>query len=80
MYGTPHSLATMNGMGGDVDASGTIDPANLSSSGMSLYHSIALLRALSPFVTLSPSGSRRLVRSLLPRRDGYLSRPRATGS
>ncbi|OQE17291.1 hypothetical protein PENSTE_c021G08359 [Penicillium steckii] len=33
MYGTPHSLTTMNGMGGDVvDGSGTIDPANLSNS------------------------------------------------
>jgi hypothetical protein len=35
MYGTPHSLNTMNGMGGEVvDGSGTIDPANLSNSGM----------------------------------------------
>ncbi|KAJ5741282.1 hypothetical protein N7533_010691 [Penicillium manginii] len=33
MYGTPHSLNTMNGMGGEVvDGSGTIDPANLSNS------------------------------------------------
>lgn len=36
MYGTPQSVTTMNGMGGDVidDGSGTIDPANLSNSGM----------------------------------------------
>ncbi|KAJ5802623.1 uncharacterized protein N7503_005073 [Penicillium pulvis] len=33
MYGTPHSLSTMNGIGGEVvDGSGTIDPANLSNS------------------------------------------------
>lgn len=40
MYGTPHSLNTMSGMGGEaVDGSGTIDPANLSNSGMfSCFH------------------------------------------
>ncbi|KAJ5740650.1 hypothetical protein N7493_000522 [Penicillium malachiteum] len=32
MYGTPHSLSTMNGLGEVVDGSGTIDPANLSNS------------------------------------------------
>ncbi|KAJ5152056.1 hypothetical protein N7492_010351 [Penicillium capsulatum] len=51
MYGTPHSLATMNGMGGDVDASGTIDPANLSSS-------VSALPATSPADT-SPRGIKR---------------------
>lgn len=51
MYGTPHSLATMNGMGGDVDASGTIDPANLSSS-------VSALPAPSP-ADPSPRGIKR---------------------
>ncbi|KAJ5301868.1 hypothetical protein N7508_006731 [Penicillium antarcticum] len=32
MYGTPHSLSTMNGLGDPIDGSGTIDPANLSNS------------------------------------------------
>ncbi|KAJ5091836.1 hypothetical protein NUU61_006706 [Penicillium alfredii] len=53
MYGTSHSLSTMNGMGGDVvDGSGTIDPANLNNS-------VSVVQpALSPADTI-PRGVKR---------------------
>lgn len=42
MYGTSHSLSTMNSMD-IIDGSGTIDPANLSNSGMYLIAFLATL-------------------------------------
>ncbi|KAJ5587663.1 uncharacterized protein N7459_003428 [Penicillium hispanicum] len=51
MYGTSHSLATMNGLGEIVDAAGTIDPANLSNS-------VSVMPAPSPAET-SPRGVKR---------------------
>lgn len=52
MYGTPRSLNTMNGMGGEViDGSGTIDPANLSNSGMFCHLPFrSVIRPLCAFV------------------------------
>lgn len=60
MYGTSHSLSTMNGMD-IIDGSGTIDPANLSNSGMYL---IAFLATLASRLSFSISPSQILARDM----------------